>query len=102
MFSSINLWHIRQRLRHMRPLTALFSLTLIIVGSLILLPLVLLFLIVGFMGMTLLSRKYLGKQSPTSNMFPSKVRHQDRYQQHPNIEKEYSVKPSQHHRTINQ
>ncbi|GGP93730.1 hypothetical protein [Shewanella ulleungensis] len=101
MFSSINLWHIRQRLCQMRPLNALLSLLLIIVGSLILLPLILLFLIVGFIGMTLLSRQYLGKQTPASNMVSSTNLQQNMYQQHPNIERECSVKQYKNNRTIN-
>ncbi|WP_445775725.1 hypothetical protein [Shewanella sp.] len=101
MFSSLNLRHITQHLRQMRPLTALLSVLLIIVGSLILLPLVLLFLVVGFIGMTLLSRQYLGKQGIASRVCSTATPNKDRYQQYPNIEKECSANPSQHHKTIN-
>jgi hypothetical protein len=59
MFSSINLHNIIQRLRKMRPYTALATVVTVLLGGLLLLPLILLFVFVGFIGMTLLRNQYM-------------------------------------------
>ncbi|AZG33978.1 MULTISPECIES: hypothetical protein [Shewanella] len=59
MFSSINLHNIIQRLRKMRPYTALATVATVLLGGLLLLPLILLFVFVGFIGMTLLRNQYM-------------------------------------------
>ncbi|MGX9462727.1 hypothetical protein ACWXWU_16060 [Shewanella sp. A14] len=88
-----------QRLRKMGPFSALVTTAAIILGGLMLLPLILLFAFVAFIGMTLLSRQYMNyhRVSPHS---PPKPNH-DGYRAHPNLERETSIKAYQTGRTLN-
>jgi hypothetical protein len=93
MFSSINLHNIIQRLRKMRPLAALTTVVTVLVGGLLLLPLILLFVFVGFIGMTLLSCQYM-RQHRTAPFSADNIVN-DRYHAHHNLERDSPNEPSQ-------
>tara|TARA_R110001592_G_scaffold6098_3_gene33104 strand:- start:7 stop:264 length:258 start_codon:yes stop_codon:yes gene_type:complete len=56
-----------QHLQKMRPLAALTTVATVLIGGLLLLPLILLFVFVGFIGMTLLSRQYMRQHHAASS-----------------------------------
>ena len=94
MFSSIYTHKIIQRLQKMRPLAALTTVVTVLIGGLLLLPLILLFVFVGFIGMTLLSRQYMRQHHAASSPFSTANPKDNIYHQHPNIERENSNQQS--------
>ncbi|MGI2109837.1 hypothetical protein ACRN9C_10605 [Shewanella frigidimarina] len=94
MFSSIYTHKIMQRLQKMRPLAALTTVVTVLIGGLLLLPLVLLFVFVGFIGMTLLSRQYMRQHHAASTPLSTANPKDNIYHQHPNIERENSNQQS--------
>ncbi|MEH6735145.1 MAG: hypothetical protein V7690_10925 [Shewanella sp.] len=102
MFSSIYTHKIMQRLQKMRPLAALTTVTTVLIGGLLLLPLILLlivplillFVFVGFIGMTLLSRQYMRQHRTASSPLSTANPKDDIYHNHPNIERENSNQTS--------
>jgi hypothetical protein len=98
MFSSINQHNIIQRLRKMRPLAALTTVVTVLVGGLLLLPLIvpliLLFVSVGFIGMTLLNRQYKRHHRTASSPLSTANPRNDIYHGHPKIERENSNQKS--------
>jgi hypothetical protein len=94
MFSSINLHNIIQRLRKMRPLAALTTVVTVLVGGLLLLPLIVLFVFVGFIGMTLLSCQYMRQHRTASSPLSTANPRNDIYHEHPNIKRENSNQKS--------
>ncbi|HBF46134.1 MAG TPA: hypothetical protein DDW91_06505 [Shewanella frigidimarina] len=87
-----------QRLQKMRPLAALTTVVTVLIGGLLLLPLIvpliLLFVFVGFIGMTLLSRQYMRQHHAASSPFSTANPKDNIYHQHPNIERENSNQQS--------
>ena len=94
MFSSIYTHKIMQRLQKMRPLAALTTVATVLIGGLLLLPLILLFVFVGFIGMTLLSRQYMRQHRTASSPLSTANPKDDIYHNHPNIERENSNQTS--------
>ncbi|MEM5505235.1 hypothetical protein ACRN9Z_11525 [Shewanella frigidimarina] len=94
MFSSIYTHKIIQRLQKMRPLAALTTVVTVLIGGLLLLPLILLFVFVGFIGMTLLSRQYMRQHHAASSPLSTANPKDNIYHQHPNIERENSNQQS--------
>lgn len=94
MFSSIYTHKIMQRLQKMRPLAALTTVVTVLIGGLLLLPLILLFVFVGFIGMTLLSRQYMRQHHAASSPLSTANPKDNIYHQHPNIERENSNQQS--------
>jgi hypothetical protein len=94
MFSSIYTHKIMQRLQKMRPLAALTTVATVLIGGLLLLPLILLFVSVGFIGMTLLSRQYMRQHRTASSPLSTANPKDDIYHDHPNIERENSNQKS--------
>jgi hypothetical protein len=94
MFSSIYTHKIMQRLQKMRPLAALTTVATVLIGGLLLLPLILLFVFVGFIGMTLLSRQYMRQHHAASSPLSTANPKDDIYHDHPNIERENSNQKS--------
>lgn len=94
MFSSIYTHKIMQRLQKMRPLAALTTVVTVLIGGLLLLPLVLLFVFVGFIGMTLLSRQYMRQHHAASTPLSTANPKDNIYHEHPNIERENSNQQS--------
>ncbi|MGI2178074.1 hypothetical protein [Shewanella frigidimarina] len=94
MFSSIYTHKIMQRLQKMRPLAALTTVVTVLIGGLLLLPLILLFVFVGFIGMTLLSRQYMRQHHAASTPLSTANLKDNIYHQHPNIERENSNQKS--------
>lgn len=102
MFRLISTHALIQRLQKMRPLAAMTTVITILLGGLLMLPLILLFILVGFIGITLLSRQYMKPYrsapfSPLLSPSPSK----DRYHTHPNIKQEKMMTECRISRTIN-
>ncbi|AZG75013.1 hypothetical protein [Shewanella livingstonensis] len=97
MFSSINALQIIQRLRRMRPLTALVTMVTFLLGFVLLLPLLLLFVAVGFIGMTLLGRQYMNRhRSRASAPFSAPSPIYDSYNIYQNLERDC---PNEHSKT---
>lgn len=94
MFRSIYTHKIMQRLQKMRPLAALTTVVTVLIGGLLLLPLILLFVFVGFIGMTLLSRQYMRQHHAASSPLSTANPKDNIYHQHPNIERENSNQQS--------
>jgi hypothetical protein len=98
MFSSIYTHKIMQRLQKMRPLATLTTVATVLIGGLLLLPLILplilLFVFVGFIGMTLLSRQYMRQHRTASSPLSTANPKDDIYHDHPNIERENSNQKS--------
>lgn len=98
MFSSIYTHKIMQSLQKMRPLAALTTVATVLIGGLLLLPLIvpliLLFVFVGFIGMTLLSRQYMRQHHAASSPLSTANPKDDIYHDHPNIERENSNQKS--------
>ncbi|MGI2112833.1 hypothetical protein ACRN9G_04450 [Shewanella frigidimarina] len=98
MFSSIYTHKIMQRLQKMRPLAALTTVVTVLIGGLLLLPLIvpliLLFVFVGFIGMTLLSRQYMRQHHAASTPLSTANPKDNIYHEHPNIERENSNQKS--------
>ncbi|PKH34387.1 hypothetical protein [Shewanella sp. ALD9] len=94
MFSSIYTHKIMQHLQKMRPLAALTTVATVLIGGLLLLPLILLFVFVGFIGMTLLSRQYMRQHHAASSPLSTANPKDDIYHNHPNIERENSNQKS--------
>ena len=94
MFSSIYTHKIIQRLQKMRPLAALTTVVTVLIGGLLLLPLILLFVFVGFIGMTLLSRQYMRQHHAASSPLSTANPKDNIYHEHPNIERENSNQKS--------
>ena len=102
MFSSIYTHKIMQHLQKMRPLAALTTVATVLIGGLLLLPLILLlivplillFVFVGFIGMTLLSRQYMRQHHAASSPLSTANPKDDIYHNHPNIERENSNQTS--------
>lgn len=94
MFSSIYTHKIMQHLQKMRPLAALTTVATVLIGGLLLLPLILLFVFVGFIGMTLLSRQYMRQHRTASSPLSTANPKDDIYHDHPNIERENSNQTS--------
>ena len=94
MFRSIYTHKIMQRLQKMRPLAALTTVATVLIGGLLLLPLILLFVFVGFIGMTLLSRQYMRQHHAASSPLSTANPKDNIYHQHPNIERENSNQQS--------
>ncbi|WP_350977401.1 hypothetical protein [Shewanella sp. AC34-MNA-CIBAN-0136] len=94
MFSSIYTHKIMQHLQKMRPLAALTTVATVLIGGLLLLPLILLFVFVGFIGMTLLSRQYMRQHRTASSPLSTANPKDDIYHDHPNIERENSNQKS--------
>jgi hypothetical protein len=94
MFSSIYTHKIMQHLQKMRPLAALTTVATVLIGGLLLLPLILLFVFVGFIGMTLLSRQYMRQHRTASSPLSTANPKDDIYHNHPNIERENSNQTS--------
>jgi hypothetical protein len=102
MFSSIYTHKIMQSLQKMRPLAALTTVATVLIGGLLLLPLILLlivplillFVFVGFIGMTLLSRQYMRQHRTASSPLSTANPKDDIYHNHPNIERENSNQTS--------
>jgi hypothetical protein len=94
MFSSIYTHKIMQRLQKMRPLAAFTTVATVLIGGLLLLPLILLFVFVGFIGMTLLSRQYMRQHRTASSPLSTANPKDDIYHDHPNIERENSNQKS--------
>jgi hypothetical protein len=94
MFSSIYTHKIMQRLQKMRPLAAFTTVATVLIGGLLLLPLILLFVFVGFIGMTLLSRQYMRQHRTASSPLSTANPKDDIYHNHPNIERENSNQKS--------
>jgi hypothetical protein len=94
MFSSIYTHKIMQRLQKMRPLAAFTTVATVLIGGLLLLPLILLFVFVGFIGMTLLSRQYMRQHRTASSPLSTANPKDDIYHNHPNIERENSNQTS--------
>lgn len=94
MFSSIYTHKIIQRLQKMQPLAALTTVVTVLIGGLLLLPLILLFVFVGFIGMTLLSRQYMRQHHAASSPLSTANPKDNIYHQHPNIERENSNQQS--------
>jgi uncharacterized protein (DUF58 family) len=100
MFSSIYTHKIMQRLQKMRPLATLTTVATVLIGGLLLLPLILLLIVplillfvsVGFIGMTLLSRQYMRQHSTAPFSADNKVN--DRYNAHHNLERDSPNEPS--------
>ncbi len=69
-----------QRLRKMRPIAVFTTAVTILLAFLLLLPLILLFILVGFIGMTLLSRQYMKPhRSASSSPFLSSHSQNNKY-----------------------
>ncbi|MFT6124919.1 MAG: hypothetical protein ACJAV0_001059 [Shewanella sp.] len=83
-----------QHLQKMRPLAALTTVATVLIGGLLLLPLILLFVFVGFIGMTLLSRQYMRQHRTASSPLSTANPKDDIYHDHPNIERENSNQKS--------
>jgi hypothetical protein len=98
MFSSIYTHKIVQRSQKMRPLAALTTVVTVLVGGWLLLrlivPLILLFVFVGFIAMTLLSRQYMRQHRTASSPISTANPRNDIYHDHPNIEQENSNQKS--------
>ncbi|QHS11895.1 hypothetical protein [Shewanella sp. Arc9-LZ] len=94
MFSSIYTHKIMQSLQKMRPLAALTTVATVLIGGLLLLPLILLFVFVGFIGMTLLRRQYMRQHRTASSPLSTANPKDDIYHDHPNIERENSNQKS--------
>lgn len=94
MFRSIYTHKIMQRLQKMRPLPALTTVVTVLIGGLLLLPLILLFVFVGFIGMTLLSRQYMRQHHAASSPLSTANPKDNIYHEHPNIERENSNQQS--------
>ncbi|MBO1897213.1 hypothetical protein HNW13_015860 [Shewanella sp. BF02_Schw] len=102
MFSSIYTHKIMQRLQKMRPLAAFTTVATVLIGGLLLLPLILLlivplillFVFVGFIGMTLLRRQYMRQHRTASSPLSTANPKDDIYHDHPNIERENSNQKS--------
>ena len=94
MFRSIYTHKIMQRLQKMRPLAALTTVATVLIGGLLLLPLILLFVFVGFIGMTLLSRQYMRQHHAASTPLSTANPKDNIYHEHPNIERENSNQKS--------
>jgi hypothetical protein len=102
MFSSIYTHKIMQRLQKMRPLATLTTVATVLIGGLLLLPLILLLIVplillfvsVGFIGMTLLSRQYMRQHRTASSPLSTANPKDDIYHDHPNIERENSNQKS--------
>ncbi|ABI70158.1 hypothetical protein [Shewanella frigidimarina] len=94
MFRSIYTHKIMQRLQKMRPLAALTTVVTVLIGGLLLLPLILLFVFVGFIGMTLLRRQYMRQHHAASSPLSTANPKDNIYHQHPNIERENSNQQS--------
>ncbi|MGI2105433.1 hypothetical protein ACRN9A_09730 [Shewanella frigidimarina] len=94
MFRSIYTHKIMQRLQKMRPLAALTTVVTVLIGGLLLLPLILLFVFVGFIGMTLLSRQYMRQHHAASSPLSTANPKDNIYHEHPNIERENSNQKS--------
>ncbi|MBB1381462.1 hypothetical protein H5071_05660, partial [Shewanella sp. SR41-2] len=78
----------------MRPLAALTTVVTVLIGGLLLLPLILLFVFVGFIGMTLLSRQYMRQHHAASTPLSTANPKDNIYHEHPNIERENSNQKS--------
>jgi hypothetical protein len=91
-----------QRLQKMRPLATLTTVATVLIGGLLLLPLILLLIVplillfvsVGFIGMTLLSRQYMRQHRTASSPLSTANPKDDIYHNHPNIERENSNQTS--------
>jgi hypothetical protein len=102
MFSSIYTHKIVQRSQKMRPLAVLTTIATVLVGGLLLLPLIvplivpliLLFVFVGFIGMTLLSCQYMRQHRTASSPLSTANPRNDIYHDHPNIKRENSNQKS--------
>ncbi|WP_153009397.1 hypothetical protein [Shewanella frigidimarina] len=94
MFRSIYTHKIMQRLQKMRPLAALTTVVTVLIGGLLLLPLILLFVFVGFIGMTLLRHQYMQHHRAASSPLSTANPKDNIYHQHPNIERENSNQQS--------
>ncbi|WP_285163659.1 hypothetical protein [Shewanella goraebulensis] len=89
----VNQAQVKQRVGTMHPFIALLSIVAIGITSIVLLPFLLVFALVSFIGLNLLSRKYLApKMQP---IFGKRQQQDEVYRGNPNVQREQSLYKSE-------